>query len=461
MSAAWTLVDPTTGQPFREIPYTTDTELAAILRAARAAQHAWRRVPVAERVAVIVGMVPAFRGAAEGVARDITHQMGKPLAEAAREIETMVDRAETMCRLAPAALADEPLPRKDGFQRFIRHEPLGIVLDIAAWNYPLLIAVNVIVPALLAGNAVLVKHARLTPLCADHFVAALTRAGLPAGLIAAVRLDHAQTARLIASGDVDHVSFTGSVDGGREVYAAVSRRFIDAGLELGGKDPAYVADDANFDFAVENVMDGAFYNAGQSCCAVERVYVARGLFDRFVDASVALVRRYRVGDPSDPATTLGPLAHERGRRVVEEQVAQARAAGARVLTGGRRLGERGFFYEPTVVVGVDHGMALMREESFGPVIGLMPVADDAEAVRLMNDSPYGLTASVWTEDPDRATRLMGEIDAGTVYANRCDFLDPLLPWVGIKDSGKGCSLSHLGFGHLTRPKSFHLRTRTA
>src|SRR5262249_50700072 len=251
-----------------------------------------------------------------------------------------------------------------------------------------------------------------------------------------------------------------SVEGGREVYGSVSHRFIDAGLELGGKDPAYVAEDASFDFAVANVIDGAFYNAGQSCCAVERIYVARPIFDRFVEAAVALVRQYGLGDPTDRSTTLGPLAHERGRRVVEEQVAQARAAGARVLTGGRRWGEPGFFYEPTVLVGVDHSMAVMHEESFGPVVGIMPVADDAEAVRLMNDSPYGLTASAWSEDVDRATRLMDGLEAGTVYANRCDYLDPMLPWVGVKDSGKGCSLSHLGFGHLTRPKSFHLRTRT-
>jgi acyl-CoA reductase-like NAD-dependent aldehyde dehydrogenase len=460
VSDGWTLVNPATGEPLREVSYTGARELAGIVDRARAAQRAWQRVPVAERVRIVSGMVPAFRAEADRVAREITHQMGKPLAEAAREIETMIDRAETMARLAPAALADEPLPAKDGFHRFVRHEPLGVVLDVAAWNYPLLIAVNVIVPALLAGNAVLVKHARLTPLCGDQFVDALTRAGLPAGLIAAVRLDHAATGRLIGSGEVDYVSFTGSVAGGREVYGEVSRRFIDAGLELGGKDPAYVAEDADFDFAVENVIDGAFYNAGQSCCAVERVYVARSIFDRFVDAAVAVVRRYRLGDPEDAATTMGPLAHERGRAVVEAQVAQARSAGARVLTGGGRWGTRGFYYEPTVLTGVDHSMAVMREETFGPVVGIMPVADDAEAVRLMNDSPYGLTGSVWTADMERATRLMAEVEAGTVYANRCDYLDPMLPWVGVKDSGKGCSLSHLGFRHLTRPKSFHLRTRT-
>jgi acyl-CoA reductase-like NAD-dependent aldehyde dehydrogenase len=460
VSGGWTLINPASGEPFREIAATGDAELAAIVARAQEAQRAWARMPVEERVRVVSQMVPAFRAMADTVALEITRQMGKPLREARNEIHTMIDRAETMCRLAPGALADEPLPPKDGFTRFIRHEPLGVVLDIAAWNYPLLIAVNVIVPALLAGDAVLVKHARLTPLCADHFVDAFARTELPAGLIAAVRLDHDATARLIRSGDVGYVSFTGSVAGGREVYGHVSRRFIDAGLELGGKDPAYVAEDANFDFAVENLVDGAFYNAGQSCCAIERIYVARPLYARFVDAYVDLVRRYRLGDPEDPATTLGPLAHARGRQVVGDQVEAARAAGARVLTGGRPWGDRGYFYEPTVLVDVDHRMAVMWEESFGPVIGIMPVRDDAEAVRLMNDSPYGLTASVWTEDTDRATRLLAQVNAGTVYANRCDYLDPMLPWVGVKDSGKGCSLSHLGFRHLTRPKSFHLRTMT-
>jgi acyl-CoA reductase-like NAD-dependent aldehyde dehydrogenase len=461
MSSTWTLINPATEEPYRDVTAISEPELAAAVVRARRAQRDWRHTPIADRVRVVAQMVPAFRAQADQVALEITRQMGKPIQQARNEINTMIDRAETMCRLAESALADEPLPPKDGFHRFIRHEPLGVVLDIAAWNYPLLIAVNVIVPALLAGNAVLVKHARLTPLCADHFVSAFAKAGLPAGLITATPMDHALAAKVIRSGQVDYVSFTGSVEGGREIHGHVASRFIDAGLELGGKDPAYVAEDANFDFAVENLVDGAFYNAGQSCCGIERIYVARALFDRFVDAYVALVRQYRMGDPEDPATTLGPCAQKKVVATVQTQVAQARAAGARVLTGGASWKGRGFFCEPTVLVDVNHGMPVMWEESFGPVIGLMPVADDAEAVRLMNDSPYGLTASVWTEDAERAERLMDQVDAGTVYANRCDYLDPLLPWVGVKDSGKGCSLSHLGFRHLTRPKSFHLRTRTA
>ncbi|MGH7322068.1 MAG: aldehyde dehydrogenase family protein [Candidatus Rokuibacteriota bacterium] len=461
MSRSYHLVNPATEESFQAIALMEEPALLRVVAQARDAQRAWRRVPVAERVRIVAQMVPAFRAMADQVALDITRQMGKPLQQSRNEINTMIDRAETMCRLSAAALADEPLPPKDGFTRFVRHEPLGLVLDIAAWNYPLLIAVNVIVPALLAGNAVLVKHARLTPLCGQHFVDAFLRTELPPGLIANVVLDHDTTARLIRSAHVDYVSFTGSVGGGREVYQTVSERFIDVGLELGGKDPAYVAPDANVQFAVENLVDGAFYNAGQSCCAVERIYVAQPLFPRFVEAFVTLVRQYRMGDPEDPQTTLGPLAQRKVVATIEAQVAEARGRSARILTGGTAWRGRGYFCEPTVLVDVDHTMSVMREESFGPVIGLMPVRDDAEAVRLMNNSPYGLTASVWTEDMERATRLMAELEAGTAYANRCDYLDPMLPWVGAKDSGKGCSLSHLGFRHLTRPKSFHLRTRTA
>jgi acyl-CoA reductase-like NAD-dependent aldehyde dehydrogenase len=455
------LVNPATEEIFRTLEPTSESELASTLEKMRAAQHKWRDVPLNQRVEICREFVDAFRSARESVALDITRQMGKPLTQARREVDTTLDRADTMLRLAAAALQDDQLPPKDGFRRFIRHEPLGIVLDIPAWNYPLLIAVNVVIPALLAGNAVLIKHARLTPLCGDAFVDAFRKTSLPPDLVASIHVGHATISQLIDRRAVDFISFTGSVEGGREVYKQASGQLLDMGLELGGKDPALVCEDANFDFAVANLVDGAFYNAGQSCCAIERIYVMRPLFSKFVNAYVAEVQKYKVGNPEDPAIDIGPLAQRKAIEFLEFQINQASDRGAKVLTGGKRAPGPGYFFQPTVLQNVDHTMSVMMEESFGPVIGIMPVDSEDEGVRFMNDSPYGLTASIWTEDATRGETLAARTSAGTVYVNRCDYLDPELAWAGIKDSGHGCTLSHLGFLHLTRPKSFHLRTRTS
>ncbi len=460
-NATWDLVNPATEEVFRAIQPTSDSELGSVLRRMREAQQQWRNVPVTQRVEICRTFVDAFRSMKEPVALDLTRQMGKPIGQSRREVDTMLDRAEAMLRLAAASLADDVLPPKQEFRRFIRHEPLGIVLDIPAWNYPLLIAVNVVVPGLLAGNAVLIKHARLTPLCGDAIVEAFRKTSLPPHLVASIHVGHDTIRKLIDARSVDFISFTGSVEGGRQVYQAASSQLLDMGLELGGKDPALVCEEANFTFAVKNLVDGAFYNAGQSCCAIERIYVMRALFSRFVDAYVAEVEKYRVGNPEDKTTTVGPLAQRKTVELMEYQVSQAVGRGARVLTGGRRLPGPGYYFQPTVLVDVDHSMSVMLEESFGPVIGIMPVDTEDEAVRLMNDSPYGLTASVWTENAARGESLAHRLAAGTVYVNRCDYLDPELAWVGIKDSGHGCTLSHLGFRYLTRPKSFHLRTRTS
>jgi acyl-CoA reductase-like NAD-dependent aldehyde dehydrogenase len=291
-------------------------------------------------------------------------------------------------------------------------------------------------------------------------VDAFRRTNLPADLVASIHVGHETVRRLIEKRAVDFISFTGSVEGGREVYRQASGQLLDMGLELGGKDPALVCEDANFNFAVANLVDGAFYNAGQSCCAIERIYVTRPLFSRFVDAYVAEVRKYKLGDPEDAATDIGPLAQRKALDFLDFQIGDAVKRGARVLTGGKRKAGRGYFYEPTVLVDVNHGMSVMTEESFGPVIGIMPVDSEDEGVRLMNDSPYGLTASIWTDDAVRGEALASRTATGTVYVNRCDYLDPELAWVGIKDSGHGCTLSSMGFLYMTRPKSFHLRTRT-
>lgn len=458
---SWTLINPADETVYRTIEPTPEAELDSILGRMRRAQQAWRDVPVEQRVEILRPFLDAFRSMKEQVALEITRQMGKPVRQSLREVDTMLDRAETMLRLAPEALADDVLGPKPGFRRFIRHEPLGLVLDIPAWNYPLLIAVNVIVPALAAGNAVLIKHARLTPLCGDAFVEAFRKTDLPPDLVASIHVTHDTVRKLIETRAVDFISFTGSVEGGRQVYQEASKQLLDMGLELGGKDPAFVCEDCDFEFTVENLVDGAFYNAGQSCCAVERIYVMRPLFERFVDAYVAEVEKYVVGDPEHERTTLGPLAQRKAVEFMEFQVQDAVARGARVLTGGKRLDRPGYFFQPTVLVNVNHSMSVMWEESFGPVIGIMPVDSEEEAIRLMNDSPYGLTASIWTQDAERGERLGHRVATGTLYVNRCDYLDPELAWVGIKDSGHGCTLSHLGYLYLTRPKSFHIRTQRA
>jgi len=437
-----------------ELPYDDHASALARLTAASEAQRAWREVDVAQRVARVRAAVEWFGASADEVALDVTRQMGKPLAQAHAEVRGLIERAEHMLDIAEHSLAPEVLPAKEGFTRRIEHVPLGVVLDVAAWNYPLLIAVNVVVPAVLAGNAVLLKHSARTPLCGAHFERAFRAAGLD-DLVLNVVLDHATTAALIADPRIGHVAFTGSVEGGRHVHRAASSRFIDTGLELGGNDPAYVAADADLARAAEGVVDGACYNAGQSCCAVERVYVHESVADELLDRARALVGAYRTGDPLAEPTTLGPLASRDALQDLQQQVADACASGAELLAGGGVVDGR--FFEATLLLGAGPDTSVMREESFGPLVPVVRVAGDDEALALMNDSRYGLTASVWTADPRRAEWFAARHDAGTIYRNRCDVLDPALPWTGFRDSGKGTTLSSHGFRHLTRPKAIHFR----
>jgi acyl-CoA reductase-like NAD-dependent aldehyde dehydrogenase len=352
-----------------------------------------------------------------------------------------------------------PAP-KPGFTRFVRREPLGVVLVIAPWNYPYLTAVNTVVPAILAGNAVILRHSSQTPLCAERFADCFRAAGLPDGVFQVLHTDHERTLRLIAGPDVDFVAFTGSVDGGHAVQRAAAGRFIGTGLELGGKDPAYVRPDADLAYSVAELVDGAFFNAGQSCCGIERIYVHTDVYDRFVGAYAEGVRAYRLGDPLDPATTLGPLVRAGAAELVRGQTREAVAAGARALidAGGFPRDAAGTPYlAPQVLVDVDHSMRVMTEESFGPVVGIQRVRDDEEALALMNDSAFGLTASIWTQDEAAGLALGARVETGTLFVNRCDYLDPMLAWTGVKDSGRGCTLSRVGFEQLTRPKSFHAK----
>jgi acyl-CoA reductase-like NAD-dependent aldehyde dehydrogenase len=456
-------ISPVDGSVYCERELATDAAVQSALDAARRAQAAWRSTPVADRARILSAFCDRFEAAGADIALELTWQMGRPIRYSPSEVRGTLERARHMIAIAAESLADVDPGPKPGFRRFVRREPLGVVFTVAAWNYPYLIAVNSVVPALMAGNAVLLKHSAQTPLCAERFETCLREAGLPDGLFRALHLSHAQTTRLIGDPRVDFVAFTGSVDGGHAVQQAAAARFIGSGLELGGCDPAYVREDADLAHAVENLVDGAFFNSGQSCCGIQRIYVHRRLYDDFVTGAIALTRKYVLGNPTDPATTLGPVVRTAAADHIRAQVDASVAAGAKPA-----LAEREFaasragtpYLAPQILLDVNHSMPAMREEIFGPVAGIMPVAGDDEAVRLMNDSAFGLTAAVWTRDPEAALAVGSRIETGTFFMNRCDYLDPALAWVGVKDSGRGCTLSRVGYEHLTRPKSYHLRLET-
>jgi acyl-CoA reductase-like NAD-dependent aldehyde dehydrogenase len=430
------------------------------VRRALKAQGEWARWEVEERASALSRLVDAFVAKRDDIAVELTWQMGRPIRYAPGEIRGFEERARTMIGLAPESLADIDVGPKEGFRRFIRPTPLGVVLVIAPWNYPYLTAVNAVVPALMAGNAVLLKHAQQTPLCAERFVEAGKEASLPEGLLQFLHMSHEATAKLIKSPAIGHVCFTGSVRGGAAIQDAASGRFINIGLELGGKDPAYIRADANLNHAIENIVDGAFFNSGQSCCGIKRIYAHESLYDRFLEGAVALTRQYVLDDPTKQTTTLGPMVRTSAADFVREQVREAIAKGAKPL-----IGEREFiqsrpgtpYLAPQILVGVDHSMRVMTEESFGPIVGIMKVPSDKEAIRLMNDSAFGLTSAIWTADPEAAVSIGDQLETGTVFMNRCDYLDPTLAWTGVKSSGRGATLSRLGYEHLTRPKSYHLR----
>jgi acyl-CoA reductase-like NAD-dependent aldehyde dehydrogenase len=448
----------------REVARRRSASAAAIesaVAAARRAQAQWAEVSIAERARFCSAFVDAMLAMREEAGPELSWQMGRPVRYAANELNGFEERARYMIGIAAQALAPVEPQAKSGFRRYIRREPLGVVLTIAPWNYPYLTAVNSVVPALMAGNAVLLKHAAQTLLVGDRFQMAADRAGMPNGLFQTVSLSHDDTAKLIASGSVDQVCFTGSVAAGRTIEQAAAGTFAGVGLELGGKDPAYVRPDAKFDHAVENLVDGSFFNSGQCCCGIERIYVHAGIYDKFVSAFADLARQYVLDDPLDPATTLGPMAQARLADTVRGHIGEAVRKGARALIDGKAFTKdtgASTYLAPQVLVGVDHGMKVMMEETFGPVAGIMKVKDDDEAIRLMNDSPYGLTASIWTTDMDAAEGIGGKVETGTVYMNRCDYLDPGLAWTGVKETGRGATLSTIGYEALTRPKSFHLRT---
>ena len=463
MTSELTIVSPVDGSIYASRPAATANEVARVFNQAAAAQRDWAPTSIAERAELCARFVDAFVAMQDDMVPELSWQMGRPISAGAGEIRGFEERARHMISIAEDALAPLRPSPIDGFDRYIERSPLGVVFVIAAWNYPYLIAVNSVVPALMAGNAVVLKHSSQTLLCAERFQMAFDAAGLPPHTFQTIHTDHATTAAAIQHPNTSFVAFTGSVAGGHSIQQAAANRFIGVGLELGGKDPAYVRADANLSFAVENLVDGAFFNSGQSCCAKERLYVHGDIYDQFVEAFVSMTSQYRLGNPLDPDTNLGPMVRTSAAQFVQTQIDDACHKGARALidTASFSQAKEGSPYQaPQVLVDVDHSMDVMTEESFGPVIGIMKVRDDDEAIRLMNDSPFGLTASVWTEDADATRTIGGQINTGTWFMNRCDYLDPSLAWTGVGDSGRGCTLSKIGYEQLTRPKSFHLRLST-
>jgi len=460
MAATFRTISPVDGSIVFERALDGADEVERVLAAASNAFETWREVDLDERCTMVRRFVELAVHDTDAVAQELTMQMGRPVRDGGGEVGGWLLRGRTMVDLAPQALADIELGARDGFTRYIRREPLGVVFVVAPWNYPWLTAVNALVPALVAGNTVVLKHSEQTPLVAERIGRAAREAGLPEGVLQVLYLDHGGVADVIGDPRIAFVAFTGSVEGGHAIQQAASKRFIGAALELGGKDPAYVCGDADVAGTAANLVEGSFYNAGQSCCGVERIYVHRNVYDPFLEAFVSMANELQLGDPRDSSTTLGPVVRIRNAEGIQAQIDEAIAAGARPLLDPSHFAEteRGLPYmAPQALVDVDHSMRIMSEETFGPAVGIMQVRNDAEAIALMNDSLYGLTASVWTTDLEHAQQIGARVETGTWFMNRCDYLDPELAWVGVKDSGRGCSLSALGYAQLTRPKSFHLR----
>ncbi len=454
-------ISPIDGREVVRRAYASEAQIAQALADAQAAQPGWHALGVQARGRIVSDAVDRFVAAKDEIARAITIQMGRPLRYAPLEVDGFEARARHMIAIAGQALAPIAAPAQAGLTRFISRDPIGVALTIAPWNYPLLTAVNSIVPALMAGNTVILKHSDQTPLCAELIDRAFREAGAPKGVFQYLHANHDITQRLIRAPEIGYVSFTGSVRGGRQVQACAAGRFIGVGLELGGNDPAYVRADANLEAAVDALVDGAFFNSGQSCCGIQRIYVARGVYDQFVERAAALTERYVLGDPLRQETTLGPVVRTRAAAEIRDVIAQAVGAGAvNVIDPSHfsNASESSCYVAPALLTQVDHRMHIMNDECFGPVAGIMPVDSDEQAIALMNDSPYGLTAAAFTQDDEAALHIGRQLRCGTFFMNRCDYLDPALAWTGVKNSGRGASLSPVGYEQLTQPKSFHLRS---
>jgi acyl-CoA reductase-like NAD-dependent aldehyde dehydrogenase len=453
------ILNPATGEAIAEVTADGAAAVRRKYESARAGQPRWAKLPIAKRLEAIRRFRERIVAMHETLARTLTQEVGKPIRQSRNELTGLTTRVDFFLEASAKALREEKVfadPEQKLAER-ITHEPLGVIANISAWNYPYFVGCNTFVPALVAGNAVLYKPSEYATLTGLHIAEMLHEAGVPRDVFVPV-VGGGATGGALLRQPIDGVFFTGSYATGAKIAASAGKRMIKVQLELGGKDPIYVCEDVDVKAAATGIADGAFYNTGQSCCSVERIYVHESIHDAFVDAFVAEVQGYRMGDPMDESTYIGAITRRPQLEVLRRQVADAKKKGARLLAGGHVVRGRGNWFEPTVFADVDHSMLLMREESFGPIIGIQSVADDDAAVELMNDTEYGLTAGVYTQDARRARRLLARVNAGSVYWNCCDRVSPRLPWSGVGHSGIGLTLSTYGIQTFTRPKAWHLRS---
>ncbi|MBI3555902.1 MAG: aldehyde dehydrogenase family protein [Deltaproteobacteria bacterium] len=449
------VVNPATEETIQTLSCDTEASITEKFAKARAAQALWAGRTVEERVAIIAKFSQLLESNRDELAKTLTSEVGKPLQQSINEVNGARTRIGFFVEQSAKHLATETVFEAPGRVERIAYEPLGLAGVISAWNYPYLVGVNAVIPALIAGNAVIYKPSEFSTLTGLRIAALLHEAGVPKEVFATIVGDGSQGSAL-TSLHLDGVFFTGSVGTGRRIRKAVADRFIASGFELGGKDPVYVCEDVDVEKVAPAIADGVFYNNGQSCCSVERIYVREAIFDKFVDRFVAEVKSFKMGSPTENGVYLGPLTRSAQRETIQSQVDDAVKKGAKLLTGGKAAKGPGYYYEPTVLVNVNHAMTVMKEESFGPVIGIQKVANDDEAIRMMNDSTYGLTAGVYTPNAKRAHDLLARVNAGSAYWNCCDRVSPYLPWSGRQDSGLGSTLSHLGIRAFTKPKAYHL-----
>ncbi len=451
-----TCISPIDGSTLAERETLTLDRAKEAVAEARAAQKNWAARPLAERVELVRAGIAKIGEQTDRMVDELARQMGRPVRYGG-EFGGFEERGGHMADIAEEALADMVIEDSASFRRVIKREPAGVVLIVAPWNYPYMTAINTLAPALISGSTVILKHATQTMLVGEHLAEAFHAAGVPEDVFQNVFLDHDTTSELIAARAFDVVNFTGSVGGGKAMEQAAAGTFTQVATELGGKDPGYVRADADVDAAVDGLIDGAMFNSGQCCCGIERIYVHESLYDTFVEKAVALVQGYKLGNPLEADTDIGPMANVRFAKTVREQLDQALEMGAVPHIDRSPADDDGAYVTPQVLTNVNHEMKVMTEETFGPLVGIMPVKDDEEAIALMNDSQFGLTAAIWTKDAAAAEAIGARLETGTVFMNRQDYLDPALCWTGCKDTGRGAGLSVLGYHALTRPKSYHLK----